>query len=154
MIGNVSHSLQTSRENNAALAAHEGCRTNGVFDRYHVKHLYQTLQERFETVGVSLVHENGYVFIAIPMKENEPDSFSLGQLAAVVGGNKHVQVFISRPSPFADVESRDSMRRARNALAKSGVGKDHILLLPSELLQLPSSFTMATNELAVKLCYS
>lgn len=156
VITTVAKQFDENWETNAALAAHKDCRTNAVFDKYHVKHLYDQLKSRFQDLdGVSLIHENGYIFVAVPMAGKAPDTRTLTKLGTMLGGNERVNLFIPGQSPFGQAVDRESLKAIRASLARSGLAKDHVLLLPMESFGLPSSLaSVSSGIMPVKICYS
>ena len=143
-------------ETTAALAAHKGCRTNAVFDKYHLKHLYEQLEARLAELGVDLLHENGYIFVGVPMAGEMPDSSALTHLGTVLSGKERIHLFIPQKSPFGYTVDRQALRDIRTKLAKTGVGKDHVLLLPTDSFGLPSAMneTAKSRVMPVKICHS
>ena len=156
VISSVASQFDANWETNAGLEAHKGCRTNAVFDKYHVKYLYDQLKSRFKDLDrVSLVHENGYIFVAVPMSGKLPDSRALTKLGTLLGGNDRVNLFIPGQSPFGHVVDRESLKAVRANLARSGLAKDHVLLLPMDNFGLPSAMASASSQvMPVKICYS
>lgn len=153
VISNVAGRFDDSREQAAALDAYQGCRTNAVFDKYHVRQLYLSLRERLESLGAKLIHEKGYVYVAIPAHHNEPDANTLRQFASIVGENQRVHVFIPKQSPFGDVNEREYFISIKRKLADLGIGKDHVLILPTDLFQAPEGLMASNSAVTVKLCY-
>lgn len=155
VISNATGRFDASHETAAGLQAHQGCRTNAVFNQYHVRFLYDQLKSRFSGVkDVTLVHENGYIYVAMPISDQQPDVRLLTRLGTALSGNEKIHLFIPGDSPFGYNVDRNSLKAIRASLSRSGVDKDHVLLLPMETFGLPADLASARQQvMPVKICY-
>lgn len=155
VISNAEGRFDESHETAAGLEAHQGCRTNAVFNQYHVRFLYDQLKARFAGLqDVRLVQENGYIYVAVPLSNDQPDYRTLTRLGTALGDHERIHLFIPGHSAFGYSVDRNSLKAIRASLSRSGMDKDHVLLLPMESFALPADLASARQQvMPVKICY-
>ena len=70
------------------------------------------------------------------ISDQQPDVRLLTRLGTALSGSDNIHLFIPGDSPFGYNVDRNWLRAIRASLSRSGVDKDHVLLLPMETFAL------------------